>query len=86
MRSFIQQIFVDHLPCNRHFSRDWKYSSEQNRQKFLQSSGLPSGWGDTNNIYRYGTKLRKYIGGERKEGKNKSGGHSQSGNAEKNHC
>ena len=33
VRSFIQQIFVDHLPCNRHCSRDWRYRSEQNRQQ-----------------------------------------------------
>ena len=35
--SFIQHIFIEHLLCARHSSRQWGYSREENRQNFLPS-------------------------------------------------
>lgn len=42
---FIQQIFIEHLPCAKHCSRSWQYSSEQNKQKTCVSLWPTFCWG-----------------------------------------
>lgn len=40
-QALIQQIFIEHLLCTRHYC-----TSEQNKQRFCPSGGLCSGAGD----------------------------------------
>lgn len=41
---FIQQIFIEFLPCTEASSRFWGYSSEQNRSNSPSSPSWRSGW------------------------------------------
>ena len=36
INSFTQQIFIEHLPCNRHPSSFWEFNNQQNRWKKSQ--------------------------------------------------